>query len=62
MFVKFENSNNFKQKIDERDFKTTKNLWENTYQPMDFKKNLKKKVRKPKVWRLLTKFCDFHIL
>ncbi len=39
--------------------KTTKNPKENPYQPMDFK-NLKKKIREPKVSRLLLNVCDFQ--
>jgi hypothetical protein len=31
----------------------------NPYQPMDFK-NLKKKIREPKVSRLLPNVCDFQ--
>jgi hypothetical protein len=38
---------------------TTKNPKEKSYQPMDFK-NLEKKIREPKVSRLLPNLCDFH--
>jgi hypothetical protein len=51
-FVKFKISNNFKQNIDETHSKTTKNLQENPYQPMEFK-NLKKKICEPVVFRSL---------
>jgi hypothetical protein len=38
---------------------TTKNPKENPYHPMDFK-ILKKKIREPKVLRLLPNVCDFR--
>jgi hypothetical protein len=38
----FEISNNFKKNIDEKYFKTTKNPYENPYQPLDFKISRKK--------------------
>jgi hypothetical protein len=42
-----------------RNFKTTKNPDENPYLPIDFK-NLKKKILRPKVSRLLSNVCDFQ--
>jgi hypothetical protein len=49
-FVKFKIGNNLKQISDET-FKTTKNPYENPYQPKDFK-NLKKKIHKANISRL----------
>jgi hypothetical protein len=40
-------------------FKPTKNPSINPYQPMDFK-NIKKKIREPKVSRLLPNISDFQ--
>ncbi len=52
MFVKFNINNNLKQNT----FKSTKSL----YQTMDFK-NLKKKIREPKVSRRLPNVCYLKI-
>jgi hypothetical protein len=67
MCAKFKISYKFKQNIDEthsKQPKTAKNPYQfmdfkNPYQFMDFK-NLKKKIRKPKVWKLLPNVCDFQ--
>jgi hypothetical protein len=59
VFVKFKIINNFKQNIDETQQNNQKFKGKNPYQPMDFK-NLKKKIREPKVSRLLPNVGDFQ--
>jgi hypothetical protein len=58
VFVKFKISNNSKQHMDETDSKQPKIY--RKIKPMDFK-NLKKKIREPKVSRLLPKSSGFPI-
>jgi hypothetical protein len=58
-YIKFEINNKFKQNIDETHSKQPKIHRKNPYQPMDFE-NLKKKIREPKVSRLLPNVCDFQ--
>jgi hypothetical protein len=58
-FVKFKIGNNFKQNIGETDSKQPKIHRKIHTNPMDFK-NLKKKIREPKVSRLLRNLCDFR--
>jgi hypothetical protein len=55
IFVKFKINNTFKQNNDETYSQQPKNPEENPYQPMDFK-NIKKKIREPKVLGLLKMF------
>jgi hypothetical protein len=58
-FVKLKIINNFKQNTDETDFQNNQKCIENPYQHMDFK-NLQKKIREPKVLRLLPNLCNFQ--
>ncbi len=57
VFVKFKISNNFKQNIDETHPNHQKSKG-NSIQLMDYKSH-KKKIREPKVSRLLPNVCDF---
>ncbi len=57
VFVKFKISNNFKQNIDEIRPNHQKSKGK-SIQLMDYK-SLKKKIREPKVSRLLPNVCDF---
>jgi hypothetical protein len=58
MFVKFKISNNLKQNIDETNSKQKKSIGKSI--PAYGFKNLKKKIREPKVSRLLSNLCDFQ--
>ncbi len=57
VFVKFKISNNFKQNIEET-HPTHQKSKGKSIQLMDYK-SLKKKIREPKVSRLLPNVCDF---
>jgi hypothetical protein len=58
LFVKFKINNNFKQNIDETHSNNLKSIGK-SIPVMDFK-NLKKKIREPKVWRLLPNGFNFQ--
>ncbi len=58
-FVKFKISNNIKQDIDDT-HSTQPKIHKKIHTCLWILKNLVKKIRKPKVWRLLPNVCDFR--